>query len=99
MSKVVVCRCEDVLLNELEDAIRAGNEDIESLKRYTGFGTGVCQGKSCVAHVARILAEQGGVPTQAIQPFTPRPPVAPVPLRLLAAEDEIVEPPIRGGAR
>jgi sarcosine oxidase subunit beta len=87
MSKVVVCRCEDVLLGELVAAIEAGNEDIESLKRYTGFGTGVCQGKSCVAHVARVLAERCPTAAEA-RPFTPRPPVAPIPLRLLAGELE-----------
>jgi len=86
MAKIVVCLCEDVLLEDLADAIAAGNEDIESLKRYTGFGTGVCQGKSCVAHVARILANK--VPAAEIEPFTPRPPVAPIPLRLLAADEE-----------
>lgn len=87
MSKVVVCRCEDVLLGELEQAIESGHRDVESLKRYTGFGTGVCQGKSCVAHVARLLAISG-VPPERIRPFTPRPPVAPLPLRLLAGPEE-----------
>ncbi len=88
MSKVLICRCEDVLLNEIEEAIALGNEDIESLKRYTGFGTGVCQGKSCVAHVARVLCERAQLSPDAVEPFTPRPPVTPIPLRLLAGEDE-----------
>ena len=87
MSKVFVCRCEDVLLHEITDAIAAGNRDVESLKRFTGFGTGVCQGKSCVAHVGRLLAEAGLDPAT-IRPFTPRPPVSPTPLRLFAGEDE-----------
>ena len=49
MPKTLVCRCEDVTLQELEHAIARGHDDIESLKRYTGFGTGWCQGKGCVA--------------------------------------------------
>jgi sarcosine oxidase, subunit beta len=96
MNKVLICRCEDVLLSDIEDAIATGNEDVESLKRYTGFGTGVCQGKSCVAHVARVLCERTGMPFDRAKPFTARPPVAPIPLRLLAAAGEVTEPEIRG---
>ncbi len=86
--KVVVCRCEDVLESDLLSAISGGNEDIESLKRYTGFGTGVCQGKSCLVHVASILERTARKHPEDLAPFTPRPPVAPIPMRLLAAEDE-----------
>ncbi len=81
MAKVMVCRCEDVTLHELEDAIVRGHDDLESLKRYTGFGTGWCQGKSCVALCARILAEKGGTATL---PITPRPPFHPLRLGDLA---------------
>jgi NAD(P)H-nitrite reductase large subunit len=81
MTKTLVCRCEDVTLHELEDAIERGHDDIESLKRYTGFGTGWCQGKSCVALCARLLAERGG---NAAMPITPRPPFHPTRLGDLA---------------
>lgn len=87
MSKILICRCEDVLLLDIEDAIRSGHDDIESLKRYTGFGTGVCQGKSCVAAVARVLWERTSVAPSLITAFTPRPPLWPLPMRLLAAPD------------
>lgn len=87
-AKVVVCRCEDVLLSDLDDAIRGGNEDIESLKRYTGFGTGVCQGKSCLVHVAELLRARTQKHPEDLSPFTPRPPVSPIPMRLLAADDD-----------
>jgi len=81
MAKVLVCRCEDVTLHELEDAVARGHDDIESLKRYTGFGTGWCQGKGCVALCARLLVERGGT---AAMPFTPRPPYHPLRLADLA---------------
>ncbi|MFI5300984.1 MAG: (2Fe-2S)-binding protein [Polyangiales bacterium] len=89
-AKVLVCRCEDVTLHELEAAIERGHDDIESLKRYTGFGTGWCQGKHCQAVCARVLAERGG---DASKPFTARPPYHPIALAHLAAlahEDEDV---------
>lgn len=75
MSKCFVCTCEDVTVDDVRHAIEKGYRDIESVKRYTGFGTGMCQGKNCMGTVAKILAEEGKVPAKAMLPFTPRPPV------------------------
>jgi bacterioferritin-associated ferredoxin len=79
--KTLACRCEDVTLHELDAAIDAGHRDIESLKRYTGFGTGWCQGKGCLAACAERLVARGG---DASRPFTARPPYHPVDLATLA---------------
>ena len=68
-------------MHDLDDAISRGYCDIESLKRYTGFGTGWCQGKWCVALCAQRLVERGG---SAAAPITPRPPVRPIALGDLA---------------
>jgi bacterioferritin-associated ferredoxin len=81
MSKTLVCRCEDVTLHELETAMQRGHRDVESVKRYTGFGTGWCQGKWCLALCARLIDERGG---DASEPFTARPPYRPVRLADLA---------------
>ena len=81
--KTIVCRCEDVTLKEVEEAIAHGQRDLESLKRYTGFGTGVCQGKACLVLCARLLAD-AGTTSAALAPITPRPPLRPLPLKLLA---------------
>jgi bacterioferritin-associated ferredoxin len=89
-ARVLVCRCEDVTLDEVQEALAGGATDLESLKRYTGFGTGWCQGKQCVVACARLLAARVGEAPAA--PNTPRPPVHPVPLGLLAALPE-EEPP------
>ena len=84
--KVVLCRCEDVTLGDLEHSVSRGYRDIEEVKRYTGFGTGPCQGKECLALVATELARLTGQPPSEIPPFTSRPPLAPTPLRLLAKD-------------
>ena len=94
MSKVMVCRCEDVTLHELEAAIARGYDDLESLKRYTGFGTGWCQGKSCVALCARLLVDRGGT---ADRPITPRPPFHPLSLHDLAGLAAVAEEDERAG--
>ncbi len=94
MSKTLACRCEDVTLRDIEDAVARGHTDIESLKRYTGFGTGWCQGKWCVALCARLLVERGG---SAALPFTPRPPVHPLPLAHLAGLAAVAEDDEKSG--
>lgn len=86
MSKVVVCRCEDVTLADLEHSVERGYRDIEEVKRYTGFGTGPCQGKECLAVVACALARITGADPATIPAFTSRPPLAPTPLRLFARD-------------
>jgi len=82
--KVVLCRCEDVTLADLEHCVSRGYLDIEEVKRYTGFGTGPCQGKECLAPVATQLARLTKKPAAQIRPFTSRPPLAPTPIKLLA---------------
>ncbi len=94
MAKTLACRCEDVTLHEIEEAIAKGHSDLESLKRYTGFGTGWCQGKSCVALCARVLVERGGT---AALPFTPRPPYHPLTLADLAGLQDVAEQDAKAG--
>jgi sarcosine oxidase, subunit beta len=84
--KTLLCACEDVTLGEVRRAFAAGHRDLESVKRYTGFGTGPCQGKSCLALVVRELQRLGATPAE-IEPFTARTPVDPVTLGALASLD------------
>jgi sarcosine oxidase subunit beta len=89
--RTFLCRCEDVTYAELEHAFAAGLRTIEEIKRYTGFGTGPCQGKECLATVARELVRLGHA--GALQPFTARPPTEPVSFGALASvPDPFAEP-------
>ena len=85
--KTVLCRCEDVTLHDVEHSIELGYADIEEVKRYTGFGTGPCQGKECLALVARVIASRTDRDPAEIRPFTSRQPIAPTPLALYAGID------------
>jgi sarcosine oxidase subunit beta len=84
--KIVLCRCEDMTLADLEHTVSRGYKDIEEVKRYTGFGTGPCQGKECLAVVATELSKLTKQPPSTIPPFTSRPPLAPTPLKILARD-------------
>ena len=84
-----LCRCEDVTRSELDHAIELGLHEVEELKRYTGLGTGPCQGKECMSVLVSILVERGLADPATVQPFTARPPTEPVTLGALAdAADE-----------
>lgn len=82
--RIFVCRCEDVTLAELDHAIDRGLTTIEELKRYTGFGTGPCQGKECLPTLARELIRRKLIAPADLQPFTARPPIEPVSFAALA---------------
>jgi sarcosine oxidase subunit beta len=84
-SKVIVCRCEDVTLADVQHTIEIGYASVEEIKRYTGLGTGPCQGKECMLHAARLCAEAGA---SEVGPFTSRPPIGPVSFGALARGGE-----------
>jgi len=89
MSKRIMCRCEDVTYAEYRAAFAEGFTELESLKRYTGVGTGFCQGKGCLVEAALELSVLRGVPPGEIRLTNIRPPVEPVTFADLAA----LEPP------
>ncbi len=60
MHRTIVCHCEDITLAEVIEALEQGYREIESLKRYTGIGTGPCQGKMCIVQTLRVLASPRG---------------------------------------
>ncbi len=83
--KWVLCPCEDVLLEEVERASRRGYRGLEVIKRYTGVGTGLCQGRYCLPEAILVLANlERREPTE-VGYITQRPPVVPTPLGALAS--------------
>lgn len=80
-----VCRCEDVTVGEVDRTLAGGLTTVEEIKRYTGLGTGPCQGKECVPVLCRMLIARGVLTPERAQPFTARPPIEPVTFATLAA--------------
>ncbi|HPF35408.1 (2Fe-2S)-binding protein [bacterium] len=87
MSKRILCRCEDVTLEEFRKAHADGFCEMESLKRFTGVGTGFCQGKGCLGESALELARLRGVAPAEIPLTNIRPPLEPLTFGELAALD------------
>jgi thioredoxin reductase len=84
----VVCRCEEVTLAQLDEAVSA-TADVSVVKGFTRAGMGLCQGRNCQHQVAALIARRHGVPIADVPVATPRSPVRPVPLGAIAdAEQE-----------
>lgn len=88
VGKTIVCRCEDVTLADLEHTFEIGYASVEEVKRYTGLGTGPCQGKECMVHAALLCARAAAADPKTIRPFTSRPPIAAAPLSIFAAAED-----------
>jgi len=87
MAKKFVCYCEDLTEEDVLEAIREGYDDIESLKRYAGFSTGPCQGKTCMLQVLRLLATQKKLKPSDQHLTTQRPLLDPIRLGVLAGRE------------
>lgn len=85
--KTLVCRCEDLTLSEVEEAMDDGYLGFEDLKRSIGIATGPCQGKACVAACIQLIADRRGIDPSEVDVMTFRPPARPVSLATLAQED------------
>ena len=85
---IIVCRCENVTLEDIEKAIEEGYTDLESLKRKLRIGMGPCQGRTCLPVVIRILARKlKKRPEELLIPKS-RPPVVPLPLKTFLVKKE-----------
>jgi sarcosine oxidase subunit beta len=85
--RTILCRCEDVTLREFKQAYGEGFSEIESLKRYTGLGTGFCQGKGCLSEAIVELAALRNIPPGEMKLTNIRPPAEPLTFAQLAALD------------
>lgn len=85
---MLVCRCEEVTVGEIKEAIRQGARDVTGVKRRTRAGMGLCQGRTCEKLVQQILKQELGNPPAEISAGTPRPPVRPITFRSLAGGEK-----------
>ena len=80
----VVCRCEEITLREIKEAVAEGATEMSEVKRMTRMGMGLCQGRMCGPALQEIMARLTGLPHSSIGHLNPRPPVKPVPFAALA---------------
>lgn len=54
----VVCRCEEVTVRQIRNAIRLGSHSPDRVKTMTRSGMGLCQGRMCGVTAAEIIADE-----------------------------------------
>jgi len=86
--KTIVCRCEDLTLEDVERAIDEGYTDLQELRKKLRIGMGPCQGRVCIQMVMKILERKTGkkIPKESLH--TSRPPIVPVSLGSLASDED-----------
>ena len=80
----LVCRCEEVALSQVKEAIDHGIGDLQSLKLFTRLGMGSCQGRNCAPSMGEYLCHALNRIPEEVGRINPRPPVKPVTLGALA---------------
>ncbi len=87
--EVVICRCEDLTLAELQRLIEEGHVTLAEIKRISRAGMGPCQGTTCAPLIARVLAASTGRGLGEIDPPSCRPPIGGIKLcELVRGKDE-----------
>lgn len=85
---IIVCRCEEVTLAQIQEAIGLGCKGPSQLKSFTRCGMGPCQGRLCGLSVTEILSKELGVKEEKVGYYNVRPPIKPVTLAELASLDD-----------
>ena len=79
-TETVICRCEEVALGQIEQALAENMVSTGAIKRRTRLGMGRCQGRYCAPLLEALLEERLGKQRGEFTGFAPRVPVKPVPI-------------------
>ncbi len=87
--KKIACICEDVSEKDYKLAIMEGYSEMQTLKRYTTFSMGSCQGKMCSVISGELCSKFSDIDFANIGFTTSRPPTRPVEMAVLAGPSYI----------
>lgn len=81
MQNMIICRCEEVSLQQMEETAKKFNCTARELKLRTRAGMGFCGGRTCRPAVDKVIANiTGEGPTNHL-PLKVQPPVRPISLQ------------------
>lgn len=83
----IICRCEEVFESDVLKAIRLGARDVDTVKRMTRAGMGLCQGRTCTELIINILSRELGIEKKNLKPMTVRPPLRLVPSKAFLIDE------------
>ncbi len=79
----VICRCENITMQTIKQAVQNGFTSWSSIKKATRCGMGRCQARICGPIIQKIIQALTGTEPQIIGPPVSRGPVKNLPVRLL----------------
>lgn len=88
MKDVVICRCEEVSLKDIEETFDTYNCSAREVKMRTRAAMGYCGGRICRPEVDAVLEEVTGDEPGNDIPLKVQPPVRPVSLNILGGEQD-----------
>ena len=94
----IICRCEQVTLGQIREAVSYGAQTVGDVKSLVRTGMGNCQGRTCGSMVAQILASETGRTLEEARYFNIRPPVHPLLLEVIEEHRAESGKPDQGGS-
>jgi thioredoxin reductase/bacterioferritin-associated ferredoxin len=92
--ETIICRCEGVTRNAIENAAAAGANTINQLKHFTRCGMGPCQGRMCGEAAGALLADACGIGVAEVGFATGRIPLRPVPMEAILGDFDYADIPV-----
>ncbi len=87
--KSFLCPCVDITTHDIKNVIEnLGWTDIEKIKRYSGLGTGRCQGKYCYLASVLYISQVSNTSPSQVGLFKMRPPVIPIPFSVIGGFEQ-----------
>jgi bacterioferritin-associated ferredoxin len=85
---VILCRCEDISLEQVQDYINQGYSTFEDLKRLLRVGMGPCQASTCGHLIQKEISRMLNLPIEDVAIHKVRPLILGVPLNAIAGETD-----------
>lgn len=85
---VMICRCEEINIDEIETVLKLGAERFDDIKRITRCGMGPCQAKMCFKPVAQLISDYTGKSLSEIPPARARMPLRMTRMSVMASNQD-----------
>jgi len=86
--ETMICRCEEITLDEIKAVIEKGITDFNEIKNILRVGMGPCQGRTCRSLILNEIARALNKTEDEISVPTYRPPSKPVKISIIVKGGE-----------
>lgn len=88
MDDVIICRCEEVTLENIKNTAHKYSCSAREVKLRTRAGMGYCGGRTCRPMLDAVLKKITGEQPGSDIPLKVQPPIRPVPLSILGGKED-----------